>query len=361
MGHKSKSSISISNLPPVFLLSLAILMIIGLLTLYSANGGGRLFYKQLTWDCMGLVIMFALSFVNIRDIEHYSHIIYSVSLVILALIFVMGKSAMGAKRQLYFGFFAFQPSEFAKLALILAMARILSNQNEEFGIWALWKPLFILVPPFLLTLIQPDLGTALILLSIAGTMVLACGVKKRTIAVAVLVTALVVPFALHSLKPYQKARVKAFFNPWSVATSSGYHVIQSRIAIGSGGIWGRGSSQGTQSRLLFIPVKHTDFIFSVFAEERGFTGVLVLLGTYLALIFSTLSIALKAKNLYSLYVAIGVASLFLYHVIINIGMTMGLLPVVGVPLPFMSYGGSFAIISYMGAGLILAIHRSSKR
>ena len=361
MGRTGKGRVFVSGLPMFFLLSLVALMIMGLFTLYSADVGGRLFYKQLTWDCIGLVIMFMLSMIDVREIEYYSHIIYSISLVLLALIFVMGKSVMGAKRQLYFGLFAFQPSELAKLALIFAMARILSHQDNAFGMKSLWKPFFILIPPFLLTLVQPDLGTALILMAIAGTMVLVCGIKKRAITVLALVALLAVPLALHSLRPYQKERVKAFCNPKSMATSAGYHVIQSRIAIGSGGIWGRGFSQGSQSRLLFIPVKHTDFIFSVFAEERGFVGVSVLLAAYLSLVFFALSSALRAKDLYSFYVAVGVAFLFVYHVVVNIGMTMGLLPVVGVPLPFMSYGGSFAVVSYVGAGLILATYRGKGR
>jgi len=346
------------GLPLPFLFVLALVMIVGLVTLFSATGGGSLFQRQILWNLIGITAMFFLSFIDLRRLERYCHFIYLLVLLLLLLVFIKGKAAMGAQRWLHLGLFRVQPSEFAKLALVLALARILVNQEGKFSLRNLWKPLVLVAPAFFLTLLQPDLGTALMILALSVTLVLVKGVEPKSAVVIGLVVLVILPFAWQHLKPYQKKRIVAFINPQAVATSAGYHVIQSKTAIGSGGIWGKGFSKGSQTRLQFVPEKHTDFIFSVFAEERGFVGSVILIALYFLLVILALSVAAKARDAYGLYVATGVAVIYGLHFAINLGMTMGLLPVVGVPLPLMSYGGSSVITTYLGAGLVISVYRA---
>ncbi len=345
------------DLPLPFLFVLGLIMVIGLVTLFSATGGSRIFQRQIFWNLIGITAMFFLSLVDLRKLERYCHFIYLLVLLLLLVVFIKGKTAMGAQRWLHLVFFRIQPSELAKLALVLALARILMNQEGKFSLGNLWKPVVLVAPAFLLTLLQPDLGTALIILALSATLVLVKGVGTRSTVAVGLVVLVALPFAWQHLKPYQKKRVMAFINPQAVATSAGYHVINSKTAIGSGGIWGKGFSKGSQTRLQFVPEKHTDFIFSVFAEEKGFVGSVTLIAVYFFLVVLALSVAAKARDAYGFYIATGVAVICSLHFAVNLGMTMGLLPVVGVPLPLMSYGGSSVITTYLGAGLIIAVYR----
>ncbi len=354
---KAKVSGKSWDLPLPFLFVLCFIMVVGLVTLFSATGGSRIFRRQVFWNLIGITLMFSLSLVDLRKLERYCHFVYLLVLLLLLVVFIRGKTAMGAQRWLHLGFFRIQPSELAKLALVLALARILVNQKGKFSLGSLWKPGVLVAPAFLLTLLQPDLGTALIILALSTALVLLKGVETRSTVVVALVVLVAMPFAWQHLKPYQKKRIMAFINPQAVATSAGYHVIQSQTAIGSGRIWGKGFSKGSQTRLQFVPEKHTDFIFSVFAEERGFVGSVLLIVIYFFLVVLALSVAVKARDAYGFYVATGVAIIYGLHFTINVGMTMGLLPVVGVPLPLMSYGGSSVITTYLGAGLIMAVYR----
>jgi len=349
------------DLPLPFLLTLIFIMAAGLITLYSATGGRGPFHRQMIWNFGGLACMFAFSLLNLKRVERYCHFIYLGALILLAAVFVIGKVTMGAQRWIPLGPIRVQPSELAKLALVLALARVLVHQKGNFALKDLWKPAVLVMPAFVLTLLQPDLGTAMILLALSGTLVLVRGVGKRTL-VTLLAFFFIVgvvggPFVWSHLKGYQKRRILAFINPQAMAKDAGYHVLQSQTAIGSGRVWGKGFLRGSQGRLDFLPEEHTDFIFSVFAEERGFVGVVILLGLYFFLVFFALSVAVEARDAYSFYVAVGVATIYALHFVINVGMTMGLLPVVGVPLPLMSYGGSSLITTYLGAGLVMAVHR----
>ncbi len=349
------------DLPLPFVLTLFFITVAGLITLYSATGGKGHFQRQLIWNFVGLASMFALSLLDLKKVERYCHFIYLGALVLLATVFVVGRVTMGAQRWLSLGPVKVQPSELAKLALVLALARVLVHQKGSFSLKDLWKPAVLVMPAFVLTLTQPDLGTAMILLALSGTLVLVKGMGRRTfvtlMALFFAVGVLGGPFVWGHLKGYQKRRILAFINPQAMAKDAGYHVLQSQTAIGSGRIWGKGFLRGSQARLDFLPEEHTDFIFSVFAEERGFVGVVILLGLYFFLVFFALSVAVEARDAYSFYVVVGVATIYALHFVINVGMTMGLLPVVGVPLPLMSYGGSSLITTYLGAGLVMATHR----
>ncbi len=349
------------DLPYPFLFVLGVIVVAGLVTLYSASDGKAYFCRQLLWTFVGLSAMFVVSLVDLRRLERYCHSIYLGALALLFAVFVAGRVAKGAQRWLHLGPVGIQPSELAKLALVVALARVLMNQKEPFTLKDLWKPALLGGLPFILTLLQPDLGTALILVGITGTMVLVKGLTRKTFIVLTLlffVFGLVGgPFFWSHLKGYQKKRILAFINPQAMARDAGYHVLQSQTAIGSGRVWGKGFRKGSQARLEFLPEEHTDFIFSVYAEERGFVGVAVLLFLYFLLIFFGLSVAMAVRDPYSFFVVVGVVTIYSLHFLINVGMTMGLLPVVGVPLPLMSYGGSSLLSTYLGAGLILAAYR----
>jgi len=349
------------NLPYPFLLALSLVVVVGLVTLYSASNGRTFFYRQLLWTSVGLSFMFLVSLVDLRRLERYCHSLYLAGVGLLFAVCIMGKVAKGAQRWIHFGPVGIQPSELVKLALVIALARVLMNQKDPFTFKDLWKPALLGGVPFVLTLIQPDLGTALIILGITGVTVLVKGMTKRTLVA--LLTLFVIfgvvggPFVWSHLKGYQKRRIKAFLDPQSMAREAGYHVLQSQTAIGSGKVWGKGFRKGSQARLEFLPEEHTDFIFSVYAEERGFVGVVILLLLYFVLIALGLIVATAVRDAYSFFVVIGVITIYSLHLVINVGMTMGLLPVVGVPLPFMSYGGSSLFSAYLGAGLILAAYR----
>jgi len=249
-----------------------------------------------------------------------------------------------------------QPSELAKIAVIMALAAWLEWDAERrkgrLGLVGLAIPLGITALPAALILKQPDLGTALVVLSIGCTMILFARVRWRTIAVLVGVAAIGATFAYPHLKPYQKKRVETFLNPEGDALGAGYHAMQSKIAVGSGQAFGKGWGQGTQSYLSFLPEQHTDFIFSVWAEERGFLGCLVLLLLYFALVTISVDIAGNARDRFGHFLAVGVTAMLFWQTVVNIGMVTGILPVVGVTLPLMSYGGSSVLAIFCGVGLL---------
>lgn len=265
---------------------------------------------------------------------------------------------MGATRWLHLGFFSIQPSELMKIVIIITFARFFNNHQPHGGLTIrdLLLPLALLAIPSLLIMKQPDLGTAILVILIALTMAFFVGLRFGTIVTFVLVT---IPIAWIGwsflLKPYQKNRVLDFLNPERSRLGSGYHIIQSKIAVGSGGFWGKGYMQGTQSQLRFLPEQHTDFVFSVFAEEWGFMGVLLLIVFYFSLIMWSLNIARRCNDRFGSLLAVGVTAMLFWHTVINIGMVIGIFPVVGVPLPFYSYGGTSMITSMVGIGILQSI------
>ena len=342
--------------------ALLAIICIGLLSIYSAlytqiqaRPTNNLFIKQVLWIVLGFVVMGCSLFVNYQRLRSLSPWLYGVVLLLLIVVLAVGKEVHGSKRWLELGGFQFQPSEFMKVVIVIQLAAYFSSQEvTNFpGIKKLIPPLAMIVFPVLLVLAEPDLGTAISLMAIATTMIFFVGVRWKYIAVlALTVISLIVPVWEHVLKAYQKRRVLILFSPDLDPLGAGYHIRQSKIAIGSGMLWGKGFLNGTQNKLHFLPEKHTDFIFSVWAEEWGFVGCAVLILLFCLLIFLTLRVAARSRDRFGSLVVVGMSALILWQAFINIGMVIGVLPVVGITLPFVSYGGSSLITLCLAIGMI---------
>lgn len=321
--------------------------------------------SQIAWVGIGLGVALVSLSVDYRHLHTLAWPFYALVMLLLVAVHFHGQTVMGAQRWLVFGPVRLQPSELAKLAVILVLARHYHEEGEKpggHGLVDLWRPGLIIAVPFLLILDQPDLGTASMTAAVAGTMVLASRVRWRALVVIAATGAVVAVgawfFVLHD---YQKKRVLTFLDPEADVLGSGYHANQSMIAVGSGQWAGKGWAQGTQTQLSFLPEQHTDFVFSVFAEEWGFRGAMVLLGLYLALCLTGLRIAAQARERHGSFLAIGAVAFLFWHVFVNIGMVSGLLPVVGVTLPLMSYGGSSALTVLVAIGLLANVGSRSAR
>jgi rod shape determining protein RodA len=338
--------------------------LLGILTLFSAmqgsapEGGIPPHQKQLIWWGMGLVGILIVMLIDYRHMEHYAYAIYACSLLLLLYVLVMGRSISGAKRWIELGPLSFQPSELIKITMTLALAKYFHHRAKQgrYNLFELIVPFLIFLVPFVLVLLEPDLGTAIVLMLLFLSIVLFFGLSQGSVIALAIGGLASLPLGWFNLKDYQKERVMTFLNPSDDPLGRGYHIIQSKIAIGSGGFWGKGFLHGTQTRLHFLPEQHTDFIFSAFAEQWGFLGCFLLLAGYLLVIFWAFNISSRAKNTFGMVVALGITFLFFWHVLINIGMCLGLLPVVGIPLPLFSYGGSFLLVMLLGVGLLLNIY-----
>lgn len=334
---------------------------LSLMNLYSASyqTGLVFFKKQLLWVGFGILCMVVVSFINYKLLKRYSLYLYVLSVLLLFFVLYFGKEVSGSKSWINIGSFAtIQPSELVKIPVILALARFYDNDYQGFpyGLLDLIKPALLVAFPLVLVMLQPDLGTALTIILISGSMVLFMGVRKRSLAlILVLVMGFSYPAWHFFLKPYQKERVKTFIDPSKDPLDSGYNAIQSRIAVGSGGFTGKGFMAGSQTQLRFIPAQQTDFAFSVLAEEWGFTGGFVALLLYFMIILWILDTASRSKDKFSVIVCFGIAAMFFWHVVVNVGMVIGLLPVTGVPLLLMSYGGSSTLTAMIGVGIVLGI------
>lgn len=346
----------------ILMLTVIALASLGILNLYSATAnwheaGSPIYIKEIIWLCGGIVLALLICLFDYRHLQYFAIHVYVVSIVLLAIVELIGRTSMGATRWIHLGAFNLQPSEVIKIAIILLLARILSQtaKPQGFSLFDLWKPALWILIPVGLILKQPDLGTALMVVFIAASMLLFAGLRGRTvIGLGVIGVAVAVAgwFGLHD---YQRARILTFLNPEADPLGRGYHIIQSKIAVGSGGLFGKGFIQGTQSQLSFLPERHTDFAFSVFAEEWGFSGCLILLGLYLFLVIWGIYIARRASDRFGLFLAIGVTAMIFWHIVVNLGMVIGLLPVVGVPLPLFSYGGTSMITTMIGVGLLMNV------
>lgn len=346
------------------LLGLAIgLTVLGIITIYSATysiteeRAGIAASKQFTWFLMGLAAMLVAFSVDYHHIDRLAYPFYAAVLVLLFLVHFIGTEGGGSQRWLHFGFFALQPSELAKLSLVLVLAKRLQydEPSDGNGIRDLWVSFVFVAPLLLLILVQPDLGTAVILLLVFLSVLLMGGLRVRSFLCLVAGGLTLLPIGWHFLKPYQQRRVWTFLDPDLDPLGAGYHVIQSKIAIGSGRFFGKGYLQGTQNRLDFLPAQHTDFIFSVFAEEWGFFGSVILLGLYVALIFLALGSVARSKDRFGAILAFGVVAILFWQVVINLAMVTGILPVVGIPLPFFTYGGSSLLAVMVGVGLLINV------
>jgi len=339
-----------------------ILTSIGILNLYSITApwevaGTPVYLKQTFWFLIGLVLMIAIAFIEYRFYSDFAYIAYTISLVLLVMVLAYGIITSGAQRWVKIGPIAFQPSEFVKISLILALAKFFHRapSREGYSLKHLTFPFLLLVFPMVLILKQPDLGTAIILFLVFFSILLYIKIRWSSLIALVLVGASILPLVWRFLKEYQKRRIITFFNPDLDPLGAGYHLIQSKIAVGSGGITGKGFMKGTQCKLGFLPEQQTDFIFSVLGEEWGLIGSLLIVLLYFTLILWGLRIAIQAKDRFGAIVSIGVVAMLFWHIFINIGMVLGLMPVVGIPLPLLSYGGSFLISTLIGIGLLLNV------
>ena len=339
---------------------------VGFVMLYSAAGGDFDPWadRQMVRFAVGLVLMLSVAVVDIRIWLRYAYLIYAGALALLVAVEVAGEIGMGAQRWIDLGFFQLQPSELMKVALVLALARYFHGlEIDSVGrVLPLVPPLALVAMPALLVLKQPDLGTAGMLIMGGGALFFAAGVKLWKFGVLLAGGLAAIPVAWNLLHDYQKNRVLTFLDPERDPLGSGYHILQSKIAFGSGGVFGKGYLLGTQSHLNFLPEKQTDFIFTMLAEEFGLVGALTLLLIYVVLIGYGFAIALRSRSHFGRLLAMGLTfNLFLF-VFINTAMVMGIIPVVGVPLPLISYGGTAMLTVLIGFGLIMSVyvHRDAR-
>ena len=346
---------------PLLLVTLA-LVGCGLMTILSATYEesvplSPLFIKQAIWAGIGMIGLLIAMILDYRRLHRFGYFVYGAGVALLVLVQLVGVQGGGARRWIGLGPVSLQPSELMKIALVIAMATNL--QRWAGGAHLPWgrliAPITLFAVPGYLILEQPDLGTVILLGLVAFSVLLVAGLPLRLVLICVLVAGPALPFGWQQLKPYQQRRITSFLNPQADPLGAGYHVQQSKIAIGSGGVHGKGYLQGTQNNLHFLPEQHTDFVFSVFAEEWGFVGCTILLSLYAALILRGLAIAAKAKDKLGALLAAGLTATVFWQVLINIGMTSGALPVVGITLPFLSYGGSSLLALLISIGLLMNI------
>jgi len=349
-----------------------LIIMTGLIALYSASYQNvrvpqKIFFDQLMCAVLGLGIMYVLSRWDYRKYSDLAYMFYLANFIFLSMVLFFGRDALGARRWLEVFGFRFQPSELSKLALILALGRYLSNRRPtlSFGLLSTTQVVLRdLIFPLLMTVLlaffifkQPDLGTSLLLFGIYITMIFAAGIDYKHIIGFISFCLVCMPFAWNILKPYQKDRLLVFLNPNIDPLGAGYTIIQSKIAIGSGKLFGKGWLAGTQNQLNFLPERHTDFIFSVIGEEWGLIGAILVVAFYFGLIHCGLKIAEQVKDKFGMLVSIGIVSILTLQVVINIGMVMGLFPIVGLTLPFMSYGRTSFLIFVIMMGFLLNLSK----
>lgn len=353
----------IQNFDWVLLLLLLVQAGISILNLYSATypiremGGSEIFFKQIYWFLIGLAVLLLATTFNYFALERLAYPIYFFTIGLLALVLFVGRVTSGSQRWLALGPISFQPSELAKIVMVLVLAKFFSERSDfkEYRLRDLWQPFMLTALPCFLILKEPDLGTALFLALISISMVLIARVRWRSLLLLAGSFGLSAPVIWFGLKEYQQKRVLSFLSPEMDPLGAGYHINQSKIAIGSGQFWGKGFLKGTQTRLHFLPEQHTDFAFSVLAEEWGLVGSVVLLLMYLFMILWGLNIAKNSKDRFGSMIAVGIVSIIFWQVVINVGMVTGLLPVVGIPLVLFSYGGSSLITTMAAMGILMNI------
>jgi len=330
---------------------------IGFLMMVSAGNGAISPWAsaQMVRFAFAFVLMLIVALMPMRLLLDYAYVIYFGCLIVLIIVDVMGHTGMGAKRWLTLGGLNLQPSEFMKLAVILALARYFHQLHPEdiTRINFLIPPILLILIPAIFILREPNLGTTTILVSVGAIMLFLAGVQWRYFIGVIAAGICAAPVAWHFMHDYQKRRVLTFLDPQQDPLGAGYNILQSMIAIGSGGFFGKGYLQGSQNQLNFLPEKHTDFIFTMLAEEFGFFGSFILLGLYVLLLMSGMAVANRSRSTFGSMIAAGVTALLFMHILINCAMVMGLIPVVGVPLPLMSYGGSIMVSAVLAIGLLL--------
>lgn len=344
-------------------ISTLLLFVVGIVNLYSASGvrvedGISLspyYQKQLIWGMMGLGAIITCTLISYRQIERLAVPAYVMIIILLCLVPFLGKTVYGAKRWIDLGFLNLQPSELAKFTVLIMGAKALSKNGASLDWKRLIKVLCIGLAPFALIVRQPDLGTALTVLALLGGMVLFHGVKWRVLRVCLVAVPLLLPMGWFVLHDYQQERILTFLDPTRDPRGAGYHIIQSQITIGSGELFGKGFQAGTQSQLRFLPEKHTDFAIAVLGEEWGFAGCMVLIALFCLFLCAIYNTVRDAKDRFGSTLAAGIFFYFFWQIIVNIGMVVGLMPVVGMPLPFISYGGSALMVNCALLGIVLNV------
>ncbi len=339
-----------------------LLFAIGIWNLSSATGvqdkALGLYKSQALWFGIGLLATVFILLLHYSILSRIAYVIYFANLILLGCVLFFGKSSLGAKRWLGIGTLRIQPSEFMKLSMVICLAKYFeTDQNYSgYGFRDLFLPGLLVAVPCGLIMLQPDLGTALIILLTFGSLMLFMKIQPKALIAILTIATVTLPAAYKfGLKPYQRQRLVSFLDPMSDPKGSGYNSIQSMIAVGSGQLVGKGYRKGTQSQLNFLPEHHTDFIFSVFSEEHGFIGSMALITLYLIFMLNGLSIAYQSHDKFGVLLALGIMIIFFWHIFFNLGMVMGLLPIVGVPLPYLSYGGSSLVTSILCVAVLTNI------
>lgn len=352
-----------NNLDYVLLFSVFALLLIGITLIASATHANipspnrfSFVIRQAAFAGVNIIFgLYCLRF-DYRNLRHFAKPLYVINILLLLCVMFFGRTALGAQRWLQIGPVSVQPSEFAKVIMIISLAAFINRRIPTLDGFKSWIPVFAYVfVPFFLVMRQPDLGTSLVFMAILFGTMIACGFKKKYFFMMAGVGIASAPLLWGVLHEYQRNRIRVFLNPGLEPYGSGYHVIQSMIAIGSGLFTGRGLFSGTQSQLNFLPENHTDFIFAVAGEEFGFIGVTIILLLYLIIIYRGISIAMNATDNFGTLLAVGIVSMFTFHVLVNVGMTSGIMPVTGVPLPFLSYGVSSLTTNLLLVTLLLDI------
>ncbi len=358
--------ISFRDFDWTLLIFVLLICLLGVLEIYSstygtkfaAGGGTPLYLKQVYWVLAGVVLMFLVSMINYQMLLENAHWLYVASILSLLAVAVFGRKYLGARRWIQLpGGQHFQPSEWVKIVLILAMAKYFSEEDDRrlsFG--DIVKAGLIAGVPMLLVLKQPDLGTALTYVPVAVMALFLGGIQFKHAAIILLIIGVLAPTVwVKGLRPYQKQRLTSFLHPQADSQKSGYQLEQSKIAVGSGGIWGRGTRGGSQTQGAFLPEPHTDFIFAAWSEEHGFVGAVALLLLYFMLLMRLIHNAQTAPDRAGGFVVMGVVAVLLFHIMINAGMVVGYMPVTGIPLPLMSYGGSSILFMFMALGIVMNV------
>jgi rod shape determining protein RodA len=367
-GRSIAEKSPIRHLDPTLLFSALALTAFGNLMVYSASSARLraqgispryLLNRQVTFSLIGIGLMIVVATFNYRRLRAWAFPLYVAGLALLiAVLSPLGASAKGAQRWINVAFFQLQPSEFMKLAALVALAFFLSEKRGYPGVGAVVRACLLVLIPAVLIFKQPDLGTLLILMALLLTMLVVGGTRARVMIIIIMlgISSIVGVLHTHVLKQYQLARLTAFLDPSTDKQRTGYNLDQARIAVGSGQITGKGLFTGTQTNLDFVPEVQTDFIFTAVGEELGFVGAAVLLGLFAIFLWRGLRIAMLSKDMFGTLLAAGVVAMLAFQMFINIGMTIGVSPITGIPLPFVSYGGSSMVTTYIATGLLLNVH-----
>lgn len=349
------------NIDTILVICILSLLIYSVLLSWSASGQNyRILFSKIIQNIIGILVMFIFSKIPPRLYEEYAPHLYIICIIMLLSIIPFGQIIKGAKRWISLGFLNFQPSEIAKISVILLSSRIIYRNDYPSSNYNILLIIIITIIPALLVAIQPDLGTAILIICSGFFAIFLSGISWKSIMILKILILSMLPIFWFFMHEYQKDRILTLLNPSRDPLGAGYHIIQSKIAIGSGGLLGKGWLEGTQSQLDFIPERQTDFIFSVLGEEMGFLGTTILMFLYVVIITRSLFISIKTKNIFNKIVVSNLTFIFFIYIFVNIGMVSGILPVVGIPLPLISYGGSSLTIIMAGFGICMSVNNSNK-